>query len=322
MSLSNRNAPSSITPPPVYPQVAGKFRALVRFTRPHTVIGTTFQVIGVFIIVSAGTPLTTDGLVILALAWLGSQAANLYVVGLNQLTDVSIDRLNKPDLPLANGALTRRQGVIIVGIAGPVALLIGASQSFYLLLTLALVMLIGTAYSLPGPRLKARPLAAAFSIALARGVIANLGLFLHYHASLHRPLRPFGAQPIWALLFFFGFGLVIALFKDIPDRDGDEHYAVRTFAVRWGRRRVYNLGRWLLTAVYLLAVVAGVTLLPAPAGVSLVFVHLTALGVFWAFSLFTDPARPASMMRLYLTLWFLFYAEYIFLSLHALVFNS
>jgi homogentisate phytyltransferase/homogentisate geranylgeranyltransferase len=314
MSITDRNISPDAAPS------ARKLRTLVRFAREHTVIGTTCQVVGVFIIAGAGSPLTPAALSLAAMAWLGSQAANLFVVGLNQLTDVSIDRLNKPSLPLASGELTRRAGVVIVAVAGLAALLIGATQSIYLFLTLALVMLIGAIYSLP-PRFKGRPLLAAISIALARGVLANLGLFLHYQYSLHRALHPSAGRPVWALLFFFGFGLVVALFKDIPDRDGDRRYAVRTFAVRWGRRRVYNLGRWLLTALYLLAVGAGAAALPAPAGGALVVTHLAALGIFWAFSVRTDPTKPRSMARLYLALWGLFYAEYVFLSLYALVFT-
>ena len=47
-----------------------------------------------------------------------------------------------------------------------------------------------------------------------------------------------------------------------------------------------------------------------------------ALVVFWALSAITDPTRPRSMARLYLTLWGLFYAEYVFLGLHALLFAA
>lgn len=318
MSLTNRGLPPATAVTGT--RARRKISAFARFAREHTVIGTACQTIGVFILVMAGSPLTPGALMVLALTFLGSQATNLFVVGLNQLTDVSIDRLNKPDLPLASGELTRREGTGIVAVAGLTALLAGASQSVWLFLTLALVMLIGSAYSLP-PRFKAHPLAAAVSIALARGVIANLGLYFHYHTSLARSHPGPSGQPVWALFFFFGFGLVIALFKDIPDRDGDERYAVRTFAVRWGPRRVFVLGRRLLAALYLLAAGAGVARLPGPAGVSLILTHLGALGIFWAFSARTDPALPRSMARLYRVLWVLFYAEYVLLSGHALIFS-
>lgn len=74
----------------------------------------------------AGVRLTPEVLVALLLAWIGSLAANLYVVGLNQLYDLEIDRVNKPYLPLASGDFSLREGRGIVLASGLVALLIGA----------------------------------------------------------------------------------------------------------------------------------------------------------------------------------------------------
>ena len=161
---------------------------------------------------------------------------------------------------------------------------------------------------------KERALPAALSIALARGVIANFGVYTHFAGSpgaLPPSLRA-------ALPFFFGFGLVIALFKDIPDHDGDGHFGVRTLAVRWGQRPVFALGRLLLAALYLGAVAAA-GLWPQSAGGWLVPAHLAALGLFLVLSAATNPDEPRSMMRLYLFLWGLFYAEYLILALHALI---
>ena len=296
---------------------AGKLLALLRFARPHTVIATTCQTAGVFIIVAAAGGLTAGWAALLIWTWLGSQAANLYVVGLNQLVDAPIDQLNKPILPLASGEMTRRAAVALVSLAGAAALLIGAMQSIYLLLTLGAVMSLGTLYSLPPWRLKGRPGWAAVSIALARGFVANFGLYLHYRAALFGGAAG-AAPPVWALAYFFGFGLVIALFKDIPDHDGDGHFGVRTLAVRWGQRPVFALGRLLLAALYLGAVAAA-GLWPQSAGGWLVPAHLAALGLFLVLSAATNPDEPRSMMRLYLFLWGLFYAEYLFLALHALI---
>nr|POE71006.1 homogentisate geranylgeranyltransferase, chloroplastic [Quercus suber] len=39
---------------------------------------------------------------------------NIYIVGLNQLFDVEIDKVNKPDLPLASGAFSMSTGITIV----------------------------------------------------------------------------------------------------------------------------------------------------------------------------------------------------------------
>jgi homogentisate phytyltransferase/homogentisate geranylgeranyltransferase len=123
---------------------------------------------------------------------------------------------------------------------------------------------------------------------------------------------------LWAVVFFFGFGLVIALYKDIPDWAGDKHYAIRTFVVQKGHRRIFNAGRWLLTGLYLLPTAVGLSRLPHSDGITLVLTHVTMVLVFWILSLRTNPAQPTSMMRLYLFLWGLFYAEYIFLSLYTI----
>lgn len=279
---------------------------LLRFSRLHTVVATSVQVVCLYLIAGGAAVASVGGLFVV---WLACLLANLYVVGLNQLTDVAIDRINKPALPLARGDLSPRQGRAIVLSAGVAAVLLAATQSAALTLTLAAVMFIGTAYSLPPTRFKERALPAALSIALARGFIANLGVFSHFAgspAALPPSLRA-------ALPFFFGFGLVIALFKDIPDHLGDGRHGVGSFAVRWGPGRAFAVGRALLTALYLLPVGAQLAQ-PGAATAALIAARLVLLALFWAVSLRTDPARPPSMARLYFVLWGLFYAEYVLLA--------
>lgn len=289
-------------------------RSFYEFGRPHTLAATSFQAFGVFTIVIAGGQFSLPAAIALLLAWAGSLAANLYVVGLNQLFDQDIDRINKPYLPLASGAISVRAGRGIVAAAGGVSLLIGILAGPDLLVTLAAVMLIGSLYSAPPLRLKARAGWAAFSISLARGLIANLGLYLYYNRVIAPPqVLPWGVV-LLGLAFFFLFGVVIAIYKDIPDWAGDEIFRVRTFAVTLGRERVFQVGRWLLTGAYLLPVLGGVMLLPALGGIVLVSAHAVALFVFWARSTRTVPAQPQSVMALYRLLWLLFYAEYVFLA--------
>ncbi len=296
-------------------------RTLIRFGRPHTIIATSFQVVGLYLIVVPLDGFNLAHLQALVLTWITCLALNLYVVGLNQITDVAIDRLNKPALPIASGELSRERGWQIVVIAGLLALALSAAQSVYLWLTVALIMVIGSVYSLPPLHLKRRPLLAAISIALARGVIANLGLYLHFVTVLHLPIAHSLPLLLGAIVFFFGFGLVIALYKDIPDWAGDKHYAVRTFAVRMGHGRIFRIGRWLLTGLYLLPTAVGLGRLPNPEGIALIVTHVAMVLLFWAISLRTNPAQPHSMTRLYLFLWGLFYAEYVFLSLYTIAGN-
>ncbi|HSM58486.1 MAG TPA: homogentisate phytyltransferase [Candidatus Sulfomarinibacteraceae bacterium] len=288
-------------------------QTLIRFSRPHTVLATSVQVAALYIIsgaINAGAPA-------LALAWLACLAINVYVVGLNQITDVAIDRVNKPYLPLAAGVYSPRKAGAIVLVAGALALALAAWQGFFLLLTVAIAFVVGTVYSLPPLRLKQRAFWAALSIALVRGVTGNLGLYAHFRSVAGLPVV-WSPLILWATLFFFGFCLVIALYKDIPDHDGDRRYTVRTFTVRFGPRRVFVLGRWLLTAFYLAPSAFFVAQLPGPAELLFLLGHLLALLSFWAVSLRVNPLDAGAVSRFYLGLWGLFYAEYLLLTLREL----
>ena len=230
-------------------------------------------------------------------------AANIYIVGLNQLVDVDIDRINKPRLPLAAGDFSLRQGRWLVAIVGVTALGIALLQGQWLLLTIGLGMIVGTAYSLPPLHLKSRPVWAALSIAFVRGLVTNFGLFLHFHTVI----QPDAEIP-WLLvsglaLFFFGYGLVIAIYKDIPDQAGDRQFGIRTFTVRLGPRKVFEAGRWLFTALYLIPIVAALTQLPRLGGWLLLLAQLVMVAIFWRASWRVDPAEPTSVTRFYMFLW-------------------
>ncbi|MFZ0548344.1 MAG: UbiA family prenyltransferase, partial [Candidatus Promineifilaceae bacterium] len=124
-------------------------RAFIRFSRPHTIIATTLQVVGLFVI-SGGLEFgTAEKWPVLALTLVSCLAVNVYIVGLNQLADIEIDRINKPYLPLVSGDFSVGEGRWIVGLTGLAALLLGAWLGRFLFLTVFLAFLIGTVYSLP-----------------------------------------------------------------------------------------------------------------------------------------------------------------------------
>ena len=286
-------------------------RAFVRFSRPHTIVATSVQVLAMFILAATPsvdlTSFTAAGSLLLALV--ASLSLNIYIVGLNQITDVDIDRLNKPYLPLAAGDFSPRQGWILVLISGLLSLLLAFLQPPFLALTVGLGFLIGTIYSLPPLRFKERALGAALSIAFVRGVVTTVGLYLYFRGALGLSLQlpPLIAS---AAVFFFGFGLVIALYKDIPDLQGDRRFTVRTFTVRLGPQRVFALGRWILTAFYLFPITYLLSRLPEFTAFAFLFAHLFVLLLFWLYSLRIDPSTHTQMTRFYLGLWTIFYAEY------------
>lgn len=291
------------------------FNTLIGFARLHTVIATTIQVITIFLIV-VGLEADSSALLVVALTLATCLGLNLYVVGLNQLTDVAIDRVNKPWLPVAAGTLTWKGGRLLTLGAGGVSLVLALLGGPFLFLTVVLIMLIGSAYSLPPLRLKRFPVAAALSIAVARGVIANLGLALHYREVFG------GTLPLLTLgmlgLFFFGFGLVIAIYKDIPDGEGDRMYQIETFTTRLGPRRALDIGRVVLSLCYALPIGLALVGLPRGDALFLLISHALLISAFWTMSMRVDLQQRRSVASFYMFLWGLFYLEFGVLSMYEL----
>ena len=293
------------------------------FARPHTVIGTTVSVISLFLLamlwMQTGTLrpwLSADGpmalgstSLVLALAWIACISGNIYIVGLNQLTDIPIDRINKPHLPLASGAFSLTTGRLIVALAGAIALLLSLTQGQFLALTVWLSLLIGSVYSLPPIRLKRFPLWASICIFSVRGVIVNLGLFLHFNARLNQTTTIPAA--LWVLTaFVLVFTFAIAIFKDIPDLEGDREYQISTFTMKLGSKTVFNLARWVITSCYV-GMMAASLVLPGVIPIAAILFHGAVLALFWVMSVRVELGDKGAIARFYQLIWKLFFVEYL-----------
>ncbi len=301
-------------------------RALWAFSRPHTIVGTTLSVgaLGVMawvLVAPGGSPLALLGA--MAAALVPSLCANVYIVGLNQLTDIAIDRINKPHLPLASGVFSVSMGRWIVAALGGVALVLAALQGAILWTTVALSMAIGTVYSVPPLRLKRFPFWAALCIFGVRGVIVNLGFFTHFRQGLKPESMPWHSIPpeVWALtVFVVVFSFAIAIFKDIPDLEGDRRFQVRTLTVRLGPRFVFRLSLWVLTLCYGLMV--GLTLLgllPSVQPLFLVVTHGGLWGLLGWMSRRVNLQEKSHISRFYQFIWRLFFLEYLLFPLACLM---
>ncbi|MFQ3618933.1 MAG: homogentisate phytyltransferase [Cyanobacteriota bacterium] len=289
---------------------ASTLYAFWKFSRPHTIIGTTLSVAGIFAIaLSRVSQISNTPWGAVAIALLACLYGNVYIVGLNQLEDVDIDRVNKPHLPLASGEFSRPQGWAIVGTCGLLALGLAAGGGPWLLATVGLSLLIGTAYSLPPIRLKRFPVWASLCIFTVRGAIVNLGLFLHFRQALNLPSGI--PAEIWALtLFILGFTGAIALCKDIPDLEGDRRYHIRTFALSLGKRPVFYIVLGLISACYLGVIAVAPTLTRASTG-WLIVTHGLALAALWWQQHRVNLDDRRAIARFYQFIWKLFFLEYL-----------
>ena len=295
-------------------------RALWRFSRPHTVIGTAVSVAGLYLVAVDQLPGLSfgAGLGDAALVLVAGLAVNVFIVGVNQLEDVEIDRINKPYLPLAAGDMTRAQGRAIVAVAGLVPVALALTQGAFELAAVLTGLAVGAAYSLPPLRLKRFPIAASLCISGVRSVIVNLGVYGHFAAATGAGALEVPA-PIWALtLFVVPFSFAIAILKDVPDIEGDRRYEVMTFSVRLGARRVMDVGLAALVVAYLGMAVLGPLTIDGADPVVLAVGHLAALALLWRWSREADVADTASFTRFYMRVWKLFFLEYAILPLACL----
>mmetsp|Transcript_33170 Transcript_33170/g.62438 ORF Transcript_33170/g.62438 Transcript_33170/m.62438 type:complete len:420 (-) Transcript_33170:706-1965(-) len=291
--------------------VAGEWLAFLdafyRFTRPHTIYGTTISVISISMLaVQSMQDIHVAMFTGLIQALVPALLMNISIVGLNQLCDVEIDKVNKPYLPLASGEFTPTTGKIIVVSTAVVSLLMGlVSGSAPLVVTIAASLVLGILYSaeLPFLRWKRYPFLAAVCIFIVRAVLVQLGFFLHMRVSVLGAPAALSSPLIFATGFMCLCSVVIALFKDIPDVAGDSKANVRTLSVRLGVERVFNICRGLMAVAYAGAVIAGLCSENLVSCILTGLLHTILANAMWSTSQKVDLTSSASLYGFYMYIW-------------------
>ncbi|KAH9715675.1 homogentisate phytyltransferase 1 [Citrus sinensis] len=183
-----------------------------RLTRPYTWTGTVIAITSVsFLPIQNLADLTPTFFMGILKALVPAVLMNIYVVTLNQLYDVEIDKVNKPDLPLASGDFSRGTGIAIALISS---------------------------LTLPFLRWKGHPFLAPFSMMILMGLVYQLLFFIHIQKyMLARPVvitKPL----VFATAFMCVLSFANGLLKDVPDVDGDRKFDIQTLSVIVGRERV------------------------------------------------------------------------------------
>ena len=178
---------------------------------------------------------------------------------INQIYDLEIDRLNKPDRPLVTGELAVREVWIFSWILYALALIptwlvvpypyttfeekltapVGQHAPFFIYLAGLLFTFIYSAPSLG--RTKARGMLANWTIAIPRGVLLKV-------AGWGMVANVFSTEP-WALGSIFGLFILGALStKDFADIEGDRLGGCRTLPILYGPEKA----AWLISPSFVL----------------------------------------------------------------------
>uniref|UniRef100_A0A7I4EEB3 Homogentisate phytyltransferase n=1 Tax=Physcomitrium patens TaxID=3218 RepID=A0A7I4EEB3_PHYPA len=299
--------------------VVGWFDALYRFSRPHTIYGSALGVISVSMLaIQSPADISSIFLIGLLQALIPALLMNVYIVGLNQLYDIGIDKVNKPYLPLASGEFSLNTGIAIVTVSAALSLAMGLLVgSEPLLWALGVSFVLGTAYSadIPMLRWKRSAVAAASCILVVRAVVVQLGFYLHMQAFVFSRAAALTRPLCFTMGFMCFFSIVIALAKDIPDVDGDKVFGIRTFSVRMGKKKVFWMCVGLLQAAYASAFIVGVTSTVLWSKIAMGLGHTALATILWYRSRNVDLSSRAAIASWYMFIWKLFYAEYFLIPL-------
>ena len=285
---------------------------LWKFSRPHTIIGSVLSICTLFYIIYDQQQLYS--LYYLIMAIIIAITCNVFIVGLNQVADVRIDKINKPYLPIPSGVLSVRQAKLIVYTALVISLGLALIVSPYLFGIIAMATFIGWAYSMPPFHLKQHHLSAALAIATVRGVLLNAGGFLVFNYLINNSLEmPMNLKIL--TLFIFVFSIVISWFKDLPDIDGDATYHIKTLAIQYSPKTVWMLGNLLVGCAYLFTIYMNWldyarTAMPSFTTKVLLFGHLMLLGLFILNAFAVRLNEHQSVNNFYKRFWWFFFAEY------------
>ncbi|XP_021906211.1 LOW QUALITY PROTEIN: homogentisate geranylgeranyltransferase, chloroplastic-like [Carica papaya] len=296
--------------------------AFYTFSRPHTVFGTVHQITSVSLLpVRAITDLSPAFFVGLLKAVVQS-----ILMGLNQLFDVDMDKVifdpNTIYLPLASGEFSMRTGTTIILTSLFMSLGMGiVFKSPPLLAALLVSFLLGSAYSielcnilriyLPLLRWKRHAFLAASCILIVRAVVVQHAFFVHIQQYVLGRPTVVTKSLMFAVSFMCLFSAVIALFKDIPDVDGDREFGIQSFSVRQGQHKVFWVCVTMLLIAYGAAVVVGATSSVLPSKLVTIFGHSSLALFLWVRASCVDVTNKVSVTSFYMFICKLFYAEYL-----------
>ncbi|KAG8483773.1 hypothetical protein CXB51_023378 [Gossypium anomalum] len=285
-----------------------------RFLRPHTIRGTALgsaALVGRALIENSN--LIKWSLVLKAFSGLIALiCGNGYIVGINQIYDIGIDKVNKPYLPIAAGDLSVQSAwflVIFFAVTG--LLIVGYNFGPFITSLYSLGLFLGTIYSVPPFRMKRFPVAAFLIIATVRGFLLNFGVYYATRAALGLPFQ-WSAPVAFITTFVTLFALVIAITKDLPDVEGDRKFQISTLATKLGVRNIAFLGSGLLLVNYVAAVLSAIYMPQAFRGSLMIPAHifLAVCLIFQTWVLEQANYTKEAIAGFYRFIWNLFYAEY------------
>ena len=220
----------------------------LELSRPFTLVAPALGVVS-GAITAAGAeprdPWTTSLITYTVIGALMAMVLNAANNALNQIYDLEIDRVNKPQRPLTSGRLSIRDAWIFTWITYAAALVLawlvapgGRHECFWIVVIATIATFV---YSCPPLRTKQRGIWANVTIAIPRGVLLKV-------AGWSCVKTIWGVEP-WFIGGIFGlFLLGASTTKDFADMEGDARGGCRTLPILYGIKRA----AWMISPSFVL----------------------------------------------------------------------
>ncbi|XP_024021591.1 homogentisate solanesyltransferase, chloroplastic [Morus notabilis] len=237
--------------------------ALYKFLRIYALSHTIVSTVSLFARVLVENPhLFKWSLVLKAFPGLIAMTlANAYYIGINQIYDADIDRVNKPYLPIPAGELSLKQAwILVISFAvGALSILRLMNADWITTSIFCFGLFLAHFYSAPPLRFKQSPIATSIVNPLNAGVVHNLGLIYATRASLGLPFV-WNPSTFFIVNFITPFFLAITNLKDLTDMEGDSKHNIRTLPTIYGPRKITFFFVGMLLTHYAAAALAGILL--------------------------------------------------------------
>ncbi|KAJ4981833.1 hypothetical protein NE237_032670 [Protea cynaroides] len=291
-----------------YPShILKKLEAFYHFCRPYSLVGTEVVILSVAFLPIGSIADLSPKFFIGLLQIMVLQALNhIYIVGINQLFDVEIDKINKQYLPLASGEFSTRDIVAISFLICVLSIgIVFMSKSPALLGFIVVNFIYGTGYSanLPFLRWKRHPLLAISSTVLVWAFGVHIFSFIHIQKYVLGRPNLITKSIIFQTMMMCLYTLSGVILKDIPDTDGDKENGIDTLSVRFGEERAFAIGLNVIIATLGLGMVVGASSSFWFGKIIAVLGHLALALVYWQRSRQTDPKNKSSAQSFYLLVW-------------------
>nr|GEZ30097.1 homogentisate phytyltransferase 1, chloroplastic-like [Tanacetum cinerariifolium] len=281
---------------------------LLKFSRPYAVMATVLSVFSTsFLAVERLSDLSLLFFIKILQAIFAGVFMQIYVCGFNEICDIEIDKINKPYLPLASGELSMNTAIIVTSFSAILCLLmVWISGSWPLFCGLFFWFLIGTAYSakvLPLLRWKRFPYTAILYMINSRALAVPLGYYAHVQNTIREGVIILSRRHIFSTAMLLVFSVVLILFKDIPDIEGDEMHGIKSLASQIGPELMFWSCIWLLGIAYGVAIIIGAASSSICSKCATILGHMATILALWVRAKSVDTKSMASISSMYLFLW-------------------